>query len=178
MRQRRRLSTAAYGIDRADPLGEAEQLAAQLEELGGRAQWGAIRRLAALTGLSRSYISHALRLLELPDEIRQLIRSGQLHVGHAKLLVTIKDRRDTMGARAHHHRRRAQRTCHGRAGASVARARVSPPAATVDPEPDPDVVRLERAVTDVIGCRTRIDAAGRPDWLSTTAVIWRSLRVF
>lgn len=152
---------AAYGVDRTDPLGEAEQLAAQLEALGGRVQWGAIRRLAARTGLSRSYISHALRLLELPDAIRQLIRSGQLHVGHAKLLVTIKDRReqwalartiidDGLSVRATAERARA------------VRAGLALPAAAVDPEPDPDVVRLERAVTDVIGCHTRIDAeAGR-----------------
>jgi ParB family chromosome partitioning protein len=40
---------------------------------------------------SRSQITNSLRLLKLPEEIREYLEQGQLESGHAKLLVTLKD---------------------------------------------------------------------------------------
>lgn len=42
-------------------------------------------------GRSRSYISNALRLLNLPHEITEMIASGALSAGHGRALVTLPD---------------------------------------------------------------------------------------
>lgn len=39
---------------------------------------------------SRSQITNSLRLLKLPEEIREYLEKGQLESGHAKLLVTLE----------------------------------------------------------------------------------------
>lgn len=149
----------AYSDTAEDPIAEAESLAEQLEDLGGREQWGATRKLAAITGLGRSYISHALRLLDLPIDVQELVRAGKLQVGHAKLLVSIKSRPKQLQL--------AQRIC--REKLSVRAAEIltramrtgSPlPAAETVPEPDPDIVRLEQQVTDILGCRVTVEVEG------------------
>lgn len=47
---------------------------------------------ATRVGKSRPAVTNALRLLALPEEIAQLLKSGQLSVGHARALLTVKDR--------------------------------------------------------------------------------------
>ena len=147
-----------WGRDQ-DPIDEAQYLRERLDELGGRETRGATRKLAALTGLSRSYISHALRLLELPKEVQDMIQGGQLQVGHAKPLVTIKERRELLRlARKIAGERLSVRTVEQLAR----KARAGEAIAVEDPpsvDPDPDIVRLERRVTELIGCRVSIDVA-------------------
>lgn len=48
--------------------------------------------IAALTGKDRSTVSNALRLLNLPESILDLIESGQLSEGHGRALLTAADR--------------------------------------------------------------------------------------
>jgi ParB family chromosome partitioning protein len=49
-------------------------------------------QLAARIGLARSTITNLVALLDLPDEIQNSLRVGQLSTGHAKLLKGIPDR--------------------------------------------------------------------------------------
>jgi ParB family chromosome partitioning protein len=44
-------------------------------------------QLAAAIGKSRTHITHTLRVLNLPSEVQEYVRSGELSVGHAKALV-------------------------------------------------------------------------------------------
>lgn len=44
-------------------------------------------KVAAIVGKSRSYIANTLRLLSLPQEIRELVACGKLSAGHARCLV-------------------------------------------------------------------------------------------
>ena len=147
-------STADAG---EDPLEEARQLAERLDALGGRSRWGATRRLAAMTGLSRSYISHAVRLLRLPDEVQDMLRAGRLGVGHAKLLVGLPERRaqleiawristEHLSVRAAEALVRAARTGEGASEAAAAE------------EDDPDIRRLERTLSETLGSVVRIRA--------------------
>jgi ParB family chromosome partitioning protein len=48
--------------------------------------------IAALTGKDRSTVYNALRLLNLPESILDLIESGQLSEGHGRALLTVTDR--------------------------------------------------------------------------------------
>lgn len=47
--------------------------------------------LASKLGKSRSYVANMLRILKLPNEVKQLIQDNKLSMGHAKVLVTAAD---------------------------------------------------------------------------------------
>ena len=47
--------------------------------------------VADRVGKARASVANALRLLELPDEVKQLISSGHLSTGHAKVLLGLTD---------------------------------------------------------------------------------------
>jgi ParB family chromosome partitioning protein len=47
------------------------------------------QEVADRVGKGRASIAHAMRLLELPDEVKQLVAAGQLSVGHAKVLLSL-----------------------------------------------------------------------------------------
>lgn len=49
------------------------------------------QEVADRVGKGRASVAHALRLLELPDEVKQLVSAGQLSVGHAKVLLSLSD---------------------------------------------------------------------------------------
>lgn len=49
------------------------------------------QEVADRVGKNRASVAHALRLLELPDEVKQLVSVGQLSVGHAKVLLSLAD---------------------------------------------------------------------------------------
>ncbi len=48
-------------------------------------------QVAQKVGRSRAAVANALRLLKLPDDVQQALKSGQLSVGHAKVLLGIAD---------------------------------------------------------------------------------------
>ena len=47
--------------------------------------------IARLVGRDRSTVANLLRLLKLPDEVKQLIQDGKLSEGHARALLSIGD---------------------------------------------------------------------------------------
>ena len=47
--------------------------------------------LGNVIGKSRSHVANTLRLLKLPEQVRNLVTSGDLSAGHARALVTCKD---------------------------------------------------------------------------------------
>ena len=48
-------------------------------------------QISSGVGKSRTHIANALRLLDLPQSVRNAVRSGALSVGHAKVLAGIPD---------------------------------------------------------------------------------------
>ena len=73
-------------IQREDlsPLEESQALARLIEEFDLTHQ-----QAADAVGRSRASVSNLLRMLELPDEIRQMLDKGQLDMGHARALLTL-----------------------------------------------------------------------------------------
>ncbi|WP_294500052.1 ParB/RepB/Spo0J family partition protein [uncultured Gemmiger sp.] len=69
-----------------DPIEEAEGCQ-QLIDKYGMTQETAAKRL----GKSRSSLANTLRLLALPETVRDQVRSGQLTAGHAKALLGLSD---------------------------------------------------------------------------------------
>ncbi|WZO99139.1 ParB/RepB/Spo0J family partition protein [Isosphaeraceae bacterium EP7] len=52
---------------------------------------GTQEELASRLGIDRSTISNLIRLLELPEEIRQAVLNGQISQGHARALLALAD---------------------------------------------------------------------------------------
>jgi ParB family chromosome partitioning protein len=84
-------------IQREDlnPVEEAEAYKRLIEEHGLTQE-----ELAARVGKDRSTVANALRLLRLPDGIKQAIVAGQLSMGHARALLAIADEGDLRKAAA------------------------------------------------------------------------------
>ena len=49
------------------------------------------QEVAEKVGKGRATVANSIRLLELPDEVRALVASNRLSVGHAKVLLTLDD---------------------------------------------------------------------------------------
>ncbi|WP_440224007.1 ParB/RepB/Spo0J family partition protein [Dokdonella sp. MW10] len=73
-------------IQREDlsPLEEAQALARLIEEFDLTHQ-----QAAEAVGRSRAAVSNLLRLLDLPEAIRELLERGKLDMGHARALLTL-----------------------------------------------------------------------------------------
>src|ERR1700759_1646975 len=71
-------------VQRADlnALEEAEGYRALMEEFHNSQE-----DIARIVGKSRSYIANTLRLLKLPDAVKDHIQNGKLTAGHARMLI-------------------------------------------------------------------------------------------
>ena len=55
-------------------------------------QWGLTQeQIASRIGKQRATVANAVRLLDLPDEVKKLVRDGALSAGHARTLLSLKD---------------------------------------------------------------------------------------
>jgi len=75
-------------IQRADlnPVEEASGYSQLMTKFGHTQE-----KLADVLGKSRSHIANAVRLLNLPDDVQEHLRTGRLSAGHARALVTAPD---------------------------------------------------------------------------------------
>lgn len=69
-----------------NPLEEAEGYGRLTEQFGLTQE-----ALARAVGKSRPHVANTLRLLNLPERVRELLREGALTAGHARALLTAKD---------------------------------------------------------------------------------------
>ena len=67
-------------------LEEAEGLQRLIDEFGHRQE-----DVAKAVGKSRTHVTNTLRLLGLPTEVRDLLRTGKLTAGHARALIGVPD---------------------------------------------------------------------------------------
>ncbi|MFC7687421.1 ParB/RepB/Spo0J family partition protein [Ureibacillus sp. GCM10028918] len=70
------------------PIEEAEAYQSLIEKLNFTQE-----ELAKRLGKSRPYITNHLRLLTLPEEVRDLVNSGELTMGHGRTLLGLKNKR-------------------------------------------------------------------------------------
>ncbi len=75
------------------PLEEARGYQ-QLIEAQGFTQ----EKAAEAVGKSRPAVANALRLLNLPEEIQQMVERGELSAGHARTLLSFKNQEDMLAA--------------------------------------------------------------------------------
>lgn len=108
--------------------------------------------LGQVIGKSRSHVANTLRLLKLPDSIREMLVDGQLSAGHARTLVTAQDPAGL-----------AKRIVDD--GLSVRQAEalaqqpdepVKPAASRTPAEKDADTLALEKTLSDITGMKVTI----------------------
>lgn len=75
-------------IQRADlnPVEEAAGYRALMDRFGHTQE-----KLSEALGKSRSHIANLMRLLQLPDDVQQMLKRGDLTAGHARALITSDD---------------------------------------------------------------------------------------
>jgi ParB family chromosome partitioning protein len=108
--------------------------------------------LGQVIGKSRSHVANTLRLLKLPDVIRDMVVDGALSAGHARTLVTAEDpaglaRRIVEGGLSV---RQAEALAQMPAGASPAKRPGEPT------HKDADTLALEKLLSDAIGMKVAI----------------------
>ena len=136
-----------------DPITEAETVKGFVDEglpLGEAGQ---------LMGRSRTVATHLLRLLRLPPEIRRLLRKGIMTAGQARPLVTLdrpwqlklarRIQREGLSAREVEQLANDYRA--GKSSSTAGKRRVR------GAGKDADILQLESAVSELIGCAVDID---------------------
>ena len=140
-------------IQRSDlnPVEEAQAYAALIEQYGLTQE-----EVAEQIGKSRSSVTNALRLLDLPDVALALLAAGKLSAGHAKVLLGLKDAKKLAEA--------AQKVADSELSVRETEKLVKPLCAQPKPEkelPPIDYTRaLETAIQDKIGRTVKIKQNG------------------
>lgn len=108
--------------------------------------------LGQVIGKSRSHVANTLRLLKLPDIVRDMLVNGELSAGHARALITAAD---PVGL--------AKRIIEDGLSVRQAEALAQLPASATpeqkagrSTEKDPDTMALEKLLTDVVGMKISI----------------------
>ena len=138
-----------------NPLEEARGYRRLIEEFGMTQQ-----ELGERLGKSRSAVSNALRLLQLPAEIQQRIQSGELTTGHARALLgaaTLEEQSELAALVREHGLsvRQAEELTSSRRSPEQRRPRRKSPQT-------PALLELEKRLEARLGTRVRIHAR-KPD---------------
>jgi ParB family chromosome partitioning protein len=113
--------------------------------------------LGEIIGKSRSHVANSLRLLKLPDSVRDLLAGGSLSAGHARALVSTSD--PAALARTIVSKGMSVRDAERLAQNDI-KAQTDPrPAAGRDAK-DSDTVALERTLSDALGLDVIINHKG------------------
>jgi ParB family chromosome partitioning protein len=109
--------------------------------------------LAQVIGKSRSHVANTLRLLRLPQDVRDMLVRGELTAGHARTLITADDpaalARRIVGSGL------SVREAEALSQKSSGKKRAHAPAAGT--EKDADTLALERRLSDALGLTVAID---------------------
>ena len=112
------------------------------------------KALSKVVGKSRSHVANTLRLLDLPESVRQMLDDGQLSAGHARALLgtesslPLAEMVINQGLNVRQTEKLVQKS----------NALKTP--LRLKPAKDPDTVVLENDITNLLGLKTEIDFKG------------------
>ena len=133
-----------------NPLEEATALERLIREFELTHQ-----QAAEAVGRSRAAVSNLLRLLELHDGVKDMVRKGQLEMGHARALLALPTKGQPDAAH-----QVAQRDLTVRATERLVKQLLAHPAGSPSPAPakarSPDLQRLEQDLGDRLGARVQV----------------------
>ena len=138
-----------------NPLEEARALDRLIREFDMTHQ-----SAADAVGRSRAAVSNLLRLLELADEVKTLVETRQIEMGHARALLALPAARQQSEVAL----LVAKKGLSVRETEALVRrltTRQEPPGGSVPPRRDPDVARLEQDLTDKLGARVQLQQGAK-----------------
>jgi ParB family chromosome partitioning protein len=113
--------------------------------------------LGEIIGKSRSHVANSLRLLKLPEMVRDMITGGSLSAGHARALIPTSD---PVGlARTIVSKGMSVRDAERLAQNNI-RAQSQPVLETKSAQKDPDTLALERSLSDALGLDVIVNHRG------------------
>ncbi|WP_245689499.1 ParB/RepB/Spo0J family partition protein [Roseospirillum parvum] len=140
------------------PLEEAEGYARLMAEFAHTQE-----QLAEAVGKSRSHVANMLRLLGLPDDVKEMVSDGRLSMGHARALLGAESpsvlARQVVGKQMSVRQTEAAARKPDQPVQSRARSGKGEAAARSDK--DPDTVALERDLANLLGLKVEITFGGR-----------------
>ena len=109
-----------------------------------------------LVGKSRSHVTNLLRLLELPDAVKEMLLRGDISMGHARAIATAADpeelaREIVRGGLSVRQAEHLAKKLRPGAGQDIARA-----SARNNRPVDADLAALERQLGDLLGLRVKV----------------------
>ena len=111
--------------------------------------------LGDIIGKSRSHVANSLRLLKLPEPVRDMLAAGSLSAGHARAIVSTSDpiklAKDIVakGLSVRDAERLAQRDAQEAGRAAVPERE--------KPRKDSDTIALEQSLSDVLGLKVEVN---------------------
>lgn len=136
-----------------NPIEEAEGLK-QMTETFGMTQ----EQISKSVGKSRPYITNAMRLLKLPENIRESISKGEITAGHGRTLVAIGDE----NLRIDIWRKIIEEGLSVRETEKLAaRGDTKKKAKPANRKRNPDVARVEADLKQALGTRVNIKSSGQ-----------------
>lgn len=114
--------------------------------------------LGGIIGKSRSHVANSLRLLKLPEPVRDMLASGELSAGHARALVTTSN--PVSLARTIVAKGMSVRDAERLAQNDI-KSQSEPNQSKVEKK-DSDTLALERTLSDSLGLEVRINHKGGP----------------
>ena len=136
-----------------NPMEEAEGLNQMIAAYGLTQE-----QVSKSIGKSRPYIANSLRLLKLPEEIRDLISDGSLSAGHGRTLVSVPDEARQIEIA----RKILKEGLSVRETEKLAAEKEEPGKKRRGRKPkDPDVARVEADLKEALGTRVSIKRTGR-----------------
>lgn len=110
--------------------------------------------LGEIIGKSRSHVANSLRLLKLPDPVREMLAAGSLSAGHARALITTSDPASL--AKTIIAKGMSVRDAEKLAQNDI-KAQSEPRNVTRAEQKDSDTLALERTLSDALGLDVKIN---------------------
>ena len=141
-------------IQREDlnPLEEAKALDRLIREFDLTHQ-----QAADAVGRGRASVSNLLRLMELSDQVKPLLESRQLDMGHARALLSVTNKNQQYDAAKQVVRRGLSVRDTEKLVRHILAAADTPKNKATKKVVDADIRRLEMDVSDILGAKTSID---------------------
>ena len=110
------------------------------------------QEVANAVGKSRPVIANLLRLLSLESGAAELLESGQIDAGHAKVLLALEGSQQVMAAR-----KVTEAKLSVRQTEALVKALLNPKNSDLEVKTDPDIDRLERKLSEQFGTKVSIE---------------------
>jgi len=135
-----------------NPIEEAEGLHQMISTFGMTQE-----QVSKSVGKSRPYITNSLRLLKLPEYIRESIADGKLSAGHGRTLITLTDEE----ARKNLWNKIIEEGLSVRETEKLASSEEKPKKKTpLKKKKNPDVARVEEELKNILGTKVNINSKG------------------